>query len=129
RGWDYPTEFEIITAIGLLYFAQKDVDFVVLEVGLGGRLDATNVISHSLVSIITSIGFDHSAQLGNTLEEIAAEKAGIIKNKGKVVVYPQSKEVIDIIKDQALKIDAKIYITSKNLISISKTSLEGQIFS
>ena len=70
--------FELITISALLYFYRNNVDFVVLETGLGGRFDATSIISHPLVSIITSIGFDHMHILGNTLEQIAYEKAGIL---------------------------------------------------
>ncbi len=73
------TEFELKTAIGLCYFAERAVDYAVLEVGLGGRLDATNVISHPLITVITNIGLDHTELLGETLGEIAAEKAGIVK--------------------------------------------------
>lgn len=75
-----PTEFEIVTAIGFLYFASRKVDVVVLEVGLGGRFDPTNVIKNPLLSIITGIDFDHVSMLGNTIQKIAAEKAGIIKD-------------------------------------------------
>ncbi len=73
------TEFELKTAVGLCWFAEQGVDYAVLEVGLGGRLDATNVVARPLASVITSIGFDHMELLGNTLAEIAAEKAGIVK--------------------------------------------------
>jgi len=73
------TEFELKTAVGLCWFAEQAVDYAVLEVGLGGRLDATNVVAHPLVSVITSIGYDHMELLGHTLPEIAAEKAGIVK--------------------------------------------------
>ena len=73
------TEFELKTAVGLCYFAERAVDYAVLEVGLGGRLDATNVVSRPLVTVITNIGLDHTELLGETLGEIAAEKAGIVK--------------------------------------------------
>ncbi len=73
------TEFELKTAVGLCYFAERTVDYAVLEVGLGGRLDATNVVSRPLVTVITNIGMDHTELLGETLGEIAAEKAGIVK--------------------------------------------------
>ena len=79
EGYNHPTEFEIITVLMFLYFATEEVDFAVVEVGLGGRLDSTNVIT-PILSVITSISFDHTNLLGNTLEEIAAEKAGIIKS-------------------------------------------------
>lgn len=81
-----PTEFELVTAIGFTHFARKKVDVVVLEVGLGGRFDPTNVIKNPLLSIITGIDFDHVSMLGNTIQEIAAEKAGIIK-EGRPCLY------------------------------------------
>ncbi|MBO5767990.1 MAG: bifunctional folylpolyglutamate synthase/dihydrofolate synthase, partial [Clostridia bacterium] len=83
---DKPTEFEIITALAFLYYKRHNCDIVVLEVGMGGRLDSTNVIDAPLVSVITGIALDHIAVLGNTVAEIAAEKAGIIK-EGSAVVY------------------------------------------
>lgn len=83
-----PTEFEIVTAIGFIYFARQAVDFVVLEVGLGGRYDATNVIAAPLVTVITNIAMDHTQYLGDTIEAIAREKAGIIKD-GAVVISAQ----------------------------------------
>ncbi|MCI1966748.1 MAG: bifunctional folylpolyglutamate synthase/dihydrofolate synthase [Oscillospiraceae bacterium] len=82
------TEFEAVTAMAFLWYAEKNCDFVVLEVGLGGRLDATNVIPKPLVSVITSISLDHTKILGNTVEQIAAEKCGIIKEGGVTVSYP-----------------------------------------
>lgn len=100
EGFDHPTEFEIITACGFKYFYEKDVDFVVLEVGLGGRLDATNVVK-PLVSVITSISYDHINILGDTLSKIAYEKAGIIKENIPLVLYPQLKEAREVILDVA----------------------------
>jgi dihydrofolate synthase/folylpolyglutamate synthase len=85
------TTFEITTALGFLYFSRQKADFVVAEVGLGGRLDATNVVD-PLVSVITSISYDHMNVLGNTLSEIANEKGGIIKSGRPVVIAPQSEE-------------------------------------
>lgn len=76
---DVPTEFELITALGMLYFAQQHCDIVVLEVGLGGTLDSTNVIDPPECAVITALGLDHTQQLGPTLADIAAAKAGIIK--------------------------------------------------
>jgi len=78
-GFEHPTEFELVTAICYLWFAEQNVDVAVLETGLGGRLDSTNVFEHPLATIITSIGFDHQDRLGNTISEIASEKAGIFK--------------------------------------------------
>lgn len=79
-GLDSPTEFELVTAIGFCYFKDKDIDFLVLEVGLGGRGDSTNIVRNPIITAITSISYDHMEYLGDTLEKIAIEKAGIIKN-------------------------------------------------
>lgn len=98
-GLTHPTEFEIVTAVGLCYFAKMKCDIVVLEVGLGGRLDATNVIKKPLASVITYIDYDHMEYLGNTLSEIAFEKCGIIKEGAVVISYPeQHSEVSKTIK-------------------------------
>lgn len=107
---DPPTEFEILTAIGFLYFAESPVDFVVLEAGLGGLRDATNVIAHPLVAIITQVALDHTDRLGSTIEAIAAEKAGIIKPNS-IVVSGATAGAADIIAEaaqarQALWLDA-----------------------
>ena len=96
------TTFEITTAISLLYFAKKKVDVIVLEVGLGGRLDATNVVSPE-VSVITSLSYDHTYVLGDTLAEIAGEKAGIIKPGIPVVVSPQKDEALLVLESIALE--------------------------
>lgn len=90
---DLPTEFEIITAMAFWYFAQQACDVVVLETGLGGRLDATNVISVPEVAVIMNIGLEHTEVLGDTLEKIAQEKAGIIKPGGDAITYPVNSEV------------------------------------
>ena len=84
-GRESPTEFEVVTAVCFCYFADRDPDYVVLEVGLGGIGDSTNIIESPLVSVITGIAYDHMDRLGNTLEEIAANKAGIIKTGCPVV--------------------------------------------
>ncbi len=102
------TEFELITAIAFEYFARKKCDFVVLEVGMGGRLDATNIIDQPLLTVITSIALDHTDYLGDTLEEIAHEKGGIIKNTAAVILYPQEKEVEDVIYRIAEKKDVVV---------------------
>lgn len=97
------SEFALDTAIAFEYFKNCKCDIVVLETGLGGRLDATNVIEKSLVSVIMSIGLDHTQYLGETIEEITAEKCGIIKKDGYTVTYPkQSKSALDIIKNICL---------------------------
>ncbi len=98
NGMPHPTEFEIVTAIGFEYFKRRKVDFLVLEVGLGGRGDSTNVIENPLACVITAIDFDHVDYLGNTLSQIAYEKAGIIKPNSYVVSYPQRKEASKVLE-------------------------------
>ena len=88
EGGEKPVEFEAVTALALLWFAREKCDLVVLETGLGGRCDATNIVPHKLVAAITKIGYDHMEILGDTLDKIAAEKAGIIKEGSVVVNYP-----------------------------------------
>ncbi|MCK0473541.1 folylpolyglutamate synthase/dihydrofolate synthase family protein [Halalkalibacter sp. APA_J-10(15)] len=106
---DQPTEFEVITLIAFVYFAERvHTDLVLLEVGLGGRLDSTNVVK-PLISVITSIGYDHMHVLGHTLEEIAAEKAGIIKKAGMIVSGVKQEEAKKVIKRIAKDKDAKYY--------------------
>ena len=100
EGYEHPTEFELITAAAFLYFKRKKCDYVVLEVGLGGVYDATNIIDAPVLSIITSISLDHTDYLGKTLEEVAKNKCGIIKKNCPVLSYMnQAGEVIDVIKD------------------------------
>ncbi|WP_449537145.1 bifunctional folylpolyglutamate synthase/dihydrofolate synthase [Ferdinandcohnia sp. Marseille-Q9671] len=104
-----PTEFEVITAMALYYFGTNDtIDFVIMEVGLGGKLDSTNVIT-PLLSVITSIGFDHMNILGNTLEEIAGEKAGIIKPNVPVVSCVDQQEAIRVIRKTASEMNSPFY--------------------
>lgn len=110
EGYNHPTEFEIITCLMLLYFAEENVDYGVIEVGLGGRLDSTNVIT-PILSIITSISFDHMNLLGNTLGEIAKEKAGIIKDGVPVVIYPQEEEALRAIEEKCLETKSKLIVT------------------
>lgn len=98
EGHQHPTEFEVVTAIAMLYYQMKQCDVVVLEVGLGGRLDATNVIETPLVSVITPLDYDHMEYLGHTLSAIAGEKAGIIKAGGTTVTYPQADEAQEVIR-------------------------------
>ena len=105
------TEFEFITAVMFLFFKEQNVDYAVIETGLGGRFDATNIITPK-VSVITKISLDHTKVLGDTLEKIAFEKAGIIKNNVPVVISPNNKkEVIDVLIKKAIKTHSKIYLT------------------
>lgn len=101
----HPSFFEMMTAIAFLQFAREPADIAVLEVGMGGRLDATNVVE-PLVSVITDISLDHQKFLGNTVEEIAREKAGIIRQGGVVVTLPQQPEANDVIGNTILDLDA-----------------------
>ena len=112
-GYNHPTEFEIITVLMLLYFKKENIDFGVIEVGLGGRLDSTNVIK-PILQVITSISFDHTNLLGNTLAEIAEEKAGIIKNGIPTVIYPQHDKALKVIKDKCHEMNSELYIADNN---------------
>jgi dihydrofolate synthase/folylpolyglutamate synthase len=107
-GFRQLTYFEALTALAFAYFQKKRVDFQVLEVGLGGRLDATNVVINPAVCIITSISLDHTQILGNTLEEIAREKAGIVKSGCWVVISPQPEEAASVISDTCREKEAKV---------------------
>jgi dihydrofolate synthase/folylpolyglutamate synthase len=109
------TYFEVLTALAFAYFQKKQVDFQVLEVGLGGRLDATNVVANPAVCIITSISLDHTQLLGNSLEEIAREKAGIIKSGCWVVISPQPEEAASVISDICREKKAKVVQTGKDV--------------
>ncbi|MDH4067782.1 MAG: bifunctional folylpolyglutamate synthase/dihydrofolate synthase [Dehalococcoidia bacterium] len=102
------TYFEALTALTFAYFQKKLVDFQVLEVGLGGRLDATNVVANPAACVITSISLDHTQILGNTLEEIAREKAGIIKSGCWAVISPQPQEAASVISDICREKKAKV---------------------
>jgi len=103
-----PSEFELITAAAFWYFREKNCDYVVLEVGMGGRLDATNVIPTPLAAVISTIGLDHTKHLGDTIREIAFEKAGIIKHGGDVVVYGQGGEAAEVFHEVALERGASL---------------------
>lgn len=124
-GYNHPTEFEIITVLMLLYFKKENIDFGVIEVGLGGTLDSTNVIK-PIIQVITSISFDHTNLLGNTLEKIAREKAGIIKKGIPTVIYPQQEEVLKVIKNKCFEMDSELYIANnenlkfKDIVNLDK---------
>ena len=123
-----PTEFEIITAMAFLYFRRQNCVIVVLEVGLGGRLDATNVISTPVLSVIMNIGLEHTEVLGDTLQEIAVEKAGIIKKNGVVVAYPQLPSVEHVFEHVCEDRSATLVKTNANDIDLREESLAGQMF-
>ena len=114
NGSDPITFFEITTAAALLAFAREPADVCILETGLGGRLDATNVVDCPVVTIITPIGLDHQQYLGNTLAEIAAEKAGIIKPGVPCIVAAQEREVMRVIADRAVELSASLIVEGRN---------------
>jgi len=128
QGYNHPTEFEIITAIAFLYYYEQNCDVVVLEVGLGGRYDSTNIIDTPLVSVITSVSFDHMKILGDNLTQIAREKAGIIKENGNVVLYPQSEEVEKVIEDAAAQTSSRLFKADFASIKLKSFGIDGQIF-
>lgn len=107
QGLEHPTEFEVSTAMALLYFAENQPDLVILEVGMGGEIDSTNVVI-PLISVITSIGMDHMDYLGHTLAEIAAVKAGIIKEGIPVVTSADKPEALKVIKEMAATKKSKL---------------------
>lgn len=111
------TLFELETMMALLYFYRKNVDFVVLETGLGGLYDCTNVITCPLVSVITSIGYDHMNLLGDTLPKIAFQKAGIVKTNSSTVIFEQTPDVDDVFVEECAKKENKLHIVRKTDIS------------
>ncbi len=128
-GKGFRSLFETITAASFIYFKEKDVNIAVYEVGLGGRLDATNVIDTPEVAVITSISFDHTHILGNTLKEIAREKAGIIKREGNVVSTMQETEAGEEIEKIAGEKGARLFILGRDVpFSPLSTSLNGTRF-
>lgn len=126
---DPPTLFEILTAAAFAYFADCCVDIVVLEVGLGGRYDATNTIVQPLLSLIMSVSIDHTAFLGNTISEIAYEKCGIIKKHCPILLYPQQQVVYHIAKEIAQTVSAPFYYEIENSICIHRTEIGQTVFS
>ena len=125
---DHPTEFELMTAAAMLWYAEEGCDIVVLEVGLGGRFDATNIISRPEVSVIMNIGLDHTKILGDTVEQIAAEKAGIIKPGCPCVLYQQSESVTQVIRDRCGETGSALTVADFSAIKTEFDSLEGQVF-
>ena len=125
-----PSFFEMTVAMAFEYFAEQKVDIAVIEVGLGGRLDSTNIIAPEL-SIITNIGFDHTDLLGNTLSEIATEKAGVMKQNTPVVIGENQPEISSVFKDKAKSLNAPIYFASNEyLVNASEQKgIDKQYFS
>lgn len=121
-----PTEFEVITAIAFLFYKSVQCDLVVLEVGLGGLLDSTNVIDTPLVSAIVSLSFDHMGVLGNTIEEIAAQKAGIIKPNGVTISAPhQPEKALKVLEDTAKSKNNKFIVADPKTITEIHEDING----
>ena len=122
EGGEHPTEFELMTAVALVHFAHVGCDIVVLEVGLGGRLDSTNVIAAPEVAAIVSIALDHTNLLGNTLAEIAHEKAGIVKKGSTVVSWPQEPSAMEVVEDAARRVGDQLVVPDFSLLSVGKVT-------
>ena len=126
---DHPSQFELTTAIGMVYFLQKKCDIVVLEVGMGGDLDSTNVIDSPECSVLCTISLEHTEYLGDTLEKIAAIKAGIIKPHCPVVCYPNCEEVEKVFVQTAEKNASPLYFADFDSIRPLSDTLTEQFFS
>ena len=125
---DPPTEFELMTALGMEFFLRAGCDIVVLEVGLGGRLDSTNVIPAPEAAVITNIGLEHTQELGNTRALIAREKSGIIKQGCAAVLYHQSREVEEVVEEACRQTDSPLTVTAPDTLEVLETGRDGQTF-
>lgn len=128
EGDESPTEFEVVTAIAFLYFKEQKADYVVLEVGLGGRGDSTNVVKNPLACIIASISLDHTDRLGNTIPEIAFEKAGIIKEGCPVISSTDREDAKAVFSKRAAELGAPFYDAQQLSCKICEQTLEGYCF-
>ncbi len=124
----FPIEFEVITAIAFLYYKEQKCDYVVLETGLGGRYDSTNIIKENMLCVITNIGIDHTNILGDTIEDIAYQKAGIIKEKSDVVLYPMKIEASNVIKKYACEMKASCTDVDIDCLEIISDTYSGSVF-
>jgi len=120
--------FELLTAVAFMYFQEKQPDVVILEAGIGGRLDSTNVIDDTLVSVITSIGLDHMQMLGDTKEEIMYEKAQILKANGELIVGVVDDSLKPIVLETAETVGGTVTFVNESAITLKETSLEKQVF-
>ncbi len=125
---DHPTEFELNTAICMVYFQRNNCDIVVLEVGMGGELDSTNVIDSPETAVFTAIGLDHTAELGGTIEAIAETKSGIIKEGCSTVVYKQDESVMDIIRARSEKLGCSFDVSEPENVEFVSLNVDGQKF-
>lgn len=129
EGYAHPTYFEILFLIGMVLFEEAGVEYLVLETGLGGRLDATNAIMHPVVTVITSISLDHTEYLGDTVEAIAAEKAGIIKEGVPVICNAANPAVEAVIRARAEELHAPVYAIRPDMVHISSMTNKRIAFS
>jgi dihydrofolate synthase/folylpolyglutamate synthase len=120
-----PSEFELITCAAMLYYREQRCDVVVLEVGMGGEFDSTNVIDTPLLTIITAMGFDHMKYLGNTMTEIASAKAGIIKPGGTTLIYGENPEADRVFSDTCQRIGSRLVVTDHSRITDHTHTLKG----
>lgn len=125
---DHPSQFEIVTAIGMVYFAEEHCDIVILEVGMGGLLDSTNIIDAPEVAVITNITLEHTEYLGDTIEKISMAKAGIIKEGCAVVCYNSAPEVTHVIAQVCHEKGAHLRVADFSQISLLSCDLSGQQF-
>lgn len=125
---DHPSQFELVTAAAMLYFAEQRCDIVVLEVGMGGALDSTNVIDCPEVAVITNIGLEHTEYLGDTLEKIAATKAGIIKSGCRAVCYDGASEVTAVIRRVCAERNVPLRFADYRKVEPLGQNLDGQRF-
>lgn len=122
------TYFEILTGIMYMYFYEKKVDLAIIETGLGGLMDSTNIIKHPLASVITTISMDHMNVLGDTIEEIAFQKAGIIKDQSPVFIYPAAANVMEVFYEKVMTSHSELHTYSKDEINIEKSDDNGSVF-
>lgn len=128
EGMESPTEFELITAVAFLYFSAQDIDFLVLEVGMGGTGDSTNLVSRPVATVITSIAFDHTEYLGDTLEKIAIEKAGIIKTGAPVIFNVDDEKAAAAIQRIADKKGSEQYEVQSIAYRVREKTMDGYTF-
>ena len=128
EGYPYPTAFEAETALAFWYFRKKQCDIVVLETGMGGSLDATNIITTTVAAVLTSVSMDHMGMLGESLSEIAGQKAGIIKAGCRVISAQQAPAVMDVIEAVCKEKEAELYIADVSSASKIKYGVEKQSF-
>lgn len=128
EGLPSPTSFEIETAVYFVYMVEENVDYALVECGMGGKEDATNVMSHSDISVFASISLDHMQFLGDTLTKIAETKSGIIKSDSVCISAPQPKEVEEVLRKKCIESNTRFLMVDKGAITLIKTDIDGTRF-